>query len=153
MTIALGSDHAGFRMKEFLQALLEKRGVTCKDMGCYSIATVDYPDFAEAVACTVATGQVDRGIIICGTGIGSCIAANKVPGVRAALCHETLTAVASRAHNDANVLCLGERVLGDELAWRIVEAWLDTEFSGEERHKRRIAKIAQIEKTFSRTGT
>ncbi len=149
MTIALGADHAGFQLKESLKALLQARGLDFRDFGCHSPIDTDYPDIAEQVSLAVARGEAQRGILVCGTGIGSCIAANKIPGVRAALCHESFTAVASRSHNDANVLCLGARVLGEQLAGNIVQAWLDTEFSGEERHRRRLAKIAQLERQRS----
>jgi len=154
MKIALGADHAGFHLKESLKGLLEERGLSYHDFGCDSPAETDYPDFAKQVGLAVARGAAQRGIIICGTGIGSCIAANKIPGVRAALCHETFTAIASRSHNDANVLCLGGRVLGERLARHIVEAWLDTDFSGEERHRRRLGKIREMEREMcqSREG-
>ena len=145
MKVALGADHAGYKYKESLKDLLAKKGLEFVDFGCTASSEADYPDIAKAVALAVARGEAQRGIIICGTGIGSCIVANKVPGVRAALCHETFTAIATRAHNDSNVLCLGARVLGEGLVHHIVAAWLDTPFSGEERHARRIARIAQIE--------
>jgi len=150
MKVALGADHAGFQLKESLKELLDKKGLSYQDLGCDSSAESDYPDFARAVALAVAHGEADRGIIICGTGIGSCIAANKIPGVRAALCHETFAAAASRQHNDANVLCLGARILGERLAHHIVNTWLDTPFSGGERHLRRLEKIAQIEREACR---
>jgi len=145
MKVALGADHAGFQLKETLKKMLEEMGIASKDFGCASTAQVDYPDFAEAVARAVAGGEAERGIMVCGTGIGASIAANKIPGVRAALCHDAFTAVASRCHNDANVLCLGARVLEESLACEIARTWLKTDFSGEERHRRRISKIAQIE--------
>ncbi|NIM04792.1 MAG: ribose 5-phosphate isomerase B [Armatimonadetes bacterium] len=145
MKVALGADHAGFHFKESLKRFLEKKGLSYQDLGCDSAAETDYTDFAKAVAFAVAKGEADRGIVICGTGIGSCMAANKVPGVRAALCHETFSAIASRQHNDANVLCLGARVIGEPLAQHVVNVWLDTAFSGDERHRRRIKKISEME--------
>jgi ribose 5-phosphate isomerase B len=146
MKVALGADHAGFQLKESLKKLLEEKGFSYQDLGCNSAAETDYPDYAKAVALAVANAKAERGIIICGTGIGSCIAANKIAGIRAALCHDTFTAIASREHNDANILCLGARVLGERLVHHIVNAWLETEFSGDERHQRRIARISEIEK-------
>lgn len=146
--IAIGSDHAGFNLKERLKERLREAGFDCLDLGTYSREFCDYPDFAVAVAKTVASGECDLGIVICGTGIGSSIAANKVSGIRCALCWNEYTAKMSRAHNDANVLALGERVIGEELAWSIVWAWLSTPFGGEEHHRRRLDKIEALEKSF-----
>lgn len=148
MRIALGSDHAGWEMKEGLKPYLEKISHEIKDLGTNGPESVDYPDYALAVALAVARGEAERGIIICGTGIGSSIVANKVPGVRAALCHNDYTAQMSRAHNDANVLCLGERVIGKDSAREIVKIWLATPFFGT-RHARRVEKIKKIEEVFS----
>jgi ribose 5-phosphate isomerase B len=145
MPMALGSDHAGFDLKREIITALEKSGVECRDYGAYNTEASDYPDAALAVAKAVASGEAERGILICGTGAGMSIAANKVAGVRAALCHDCFTARATREHNDANILCLGSRVIGQGLALDIVDVWLNTLFSQEERHCRRIEKIRQIE--------
>ena len=143
--IALGSDHGGFELKQEIMAHLEKRGLEYRDFGTYSEASCDYPDYGRAVALAVAGGECERGILICGTGIGISITANKVKGIRAALCGDVFSAAMSREHNNANVICLGERVLGPGLAVRILDAWLDTEFAGG-RHERRVNKIMDIEK-------
>ncbi len=150
MKVAIGSDHAGFPLKqEVLQALqaTERIGMAMEveDLGCYDTKSVDYPDQALAVAQGVASGQYDRGILICGTGIGMSITANKVPGIRAALCHDTFSARATREHNDSNVLCMGARVIGVGPAIDIVKIWLGTDFSHDPRHLRRIDKISQSE--------
>ena len=139
--IAIGSDHGGFALKKALMAHLDKRGLAYKDFGTYSEASCDYPVYGKAVANAVASGECDRGILICSTGIGISITANKVPGIRAALCGDCFSAEATRLHNDANVLCLGARVVGDGLALKIVDTFLDTPFSNEERHSRRISQI------------
>lgn len=139
--IAIGSDHGGFELKKEIMAHLDKRGLEYKDFGTYSDASCDYPVYGKAVAHAVADGECDRGIIICGTGIGVSITANKVPGIRAALCGDCFSAEATRQHNDANVLALGARVVGLGLALKIVDTFLDTPFSNEERHIRRIAMI------------
>jgi ribose 5-phosphate isomerase B len=146
MRIAIGADHAGFALKTELVAWLARRGLHCRDVGaaCYQ-PDDDYPDYAVAVARAVAAGEADLGIMVCGTGTGSCIAANKVPGVRAAVCSDTFSARCSREHNDANVLCLGERVVGVGVAQEVVAAWLGETFSGEERHRRRLAKVRALE--------
>jgi ribose 5-phosphate isomerase B len=144
MKIAIGSDHRGFDAKKRIMALLEKLGHLVTDVGPFGNESVDYPDFALQVANAVGTGQVDRGILICGTGIGMCIAANKVPKVRAAPCHDSITAEMSRRHNDANVLCLSADLLGDELIDRMIRIWLSTEFEGG-RHARRVDKITRYE--------
>jgi ribose 5-phosphate isomerase B len=145
MRIALGSDHAGYELKKEIMAVLEKSGMTCRDYGAYSTESSDYPDAAVAVARAVAGGEADRGILICGTGVGMSIAANKVAGIRAALCHDCFTAKATREHNDANILCMGARVIGPGLALDLVGIWLSTDFSQGARHCRRIEKIRQIE--------
>ncbi len=145
MRIAIGSDHGGYQLKEEIKkALLEKK-YQVEDFGTHSTDSCDYPDIALPVARAVAAGEYDKGILICGTGIGISIAANKVPGIRAALCHDTFSARASREHNDANILALGERVIGRGLALEIVDVWLASEFSGG-RHQKRVDKIAAIEK-------
>ena len=140
MNIAVGSDHGGFALKEYLKPYIGEMGHHLEDVGCYSEASVDYPEQARAVTELVKKGKVDRGILICGTGIGMAIAANRVPGIRAALCHELYTAGMSRRHNDANILCMGGRVIGPGLALEMVNVWLTTAFEGG-RHKRRLSLI------------
>ena len=139
--IAIGSDHGGFALKQEIIKHLEARGLEYKDYGTYSDASCDYPIYGKAVAHAVADGECEKGILICGTGIGISITANKVPGIRAAVCTDCFTAEATRQHNDANILALGGRVVGAGLALRIVDTFLDTPFSGEERHIRRISMI------------
>ena len=143
--IAIGADHGGFVMKENLKVFLQEEGYQADDCGTFSTDSVDYPDFAYAVAIKVSEGKVWRGIIIDGAGIGSCMAANKVPGVRAAMCYDHATAVNSREHNASNVLTLGAGLIGLQLARQIVQTWLDTDFAGG-RHSRRVGKIMDIEK-------
>lgn len=145
MRIAIGSDHAGFGLKETIKALLDDLGVPFDDLGAASAESADYPDFAEAVARAVAAGRADRGILICGTGIGMSIAANKIRGVRAALAWNEATARLGRAHNDANILALGGRTTPVGAVGSIVRAFLATEFEGG-RHGARVAKIAAIER-------
>ncbi len=140
MNIAIGCDHGGFALKKEICQLLEQAGHTVNDVGCFSEQSVDYPDFADKVCQAVVDGQSERGILICGTGIGMSIAANRHPQIRAALCHEAVTARLSREHNDANVLCLGARVLGVSIVLDIVRVWLETEFAGG-RHLRRISMM------------
>lgn len=145
--IALGTDHGGFQLKETLKAHLASLGYSVIDCGTNSTDAVDYPDFAYAVARLVSEGKAWRGIMIDGAGIGSAMAANKVPGVRAALCYDHATAVNSREHNDANLLTLGAGLIGPNLAKQIVEVWLRTEF-GSGRHAKRVDKIVEIERRF-----
>jgi ribose 5-phosphate isomerase B len=145
MHIAIASDHGGFHLKGEIVKLVEELGYSGDDLGPQSADAVDYPDFAEKVAQAVAEGAYDRGILICGTGQGMAMSANKLRGVRAAVCCDTYTARMSREHNDANVLCLGERVVGPGLAADIVRTWLESQFSGDERHRRRIAKVHALE--------
>ncbi len=139
--IAIGSDHGGFELKKKMMEHLSERGLEYKDFGTYSSASCDYPVYAKAVANAVASGECERGIIICGTGIGVSITANKVRGIRAALCGDCFSAEATRQHNDANVLCMGARVVGEGLALKIADTFLDTPFSNDERHIRRISMI------------
>ncbi|MBQ6371692.1 MAG: ribose 5-phosphate isomerase B [Oscillospiraceae bacterium] len=139
--IAVGSDHGGFELKKAICRHLADRGLEYKDFGTYTNESCDYPEFGKAVAKAVASGECKSGIIICGTGIGISIAANKVPGIRAALCGDCFSAEATRLHNDANILALGARVTGEGLALKIVDTFLDTPFSNDERHIRRINKI------------
>lgn len=141
---AIGSDHGGYELKQAVMAHLKERGVEFRDYGTFSTDSCDYPDYGEAVARAVASGECERGIVVCGTGIGISIAANKVHGIRCALCGDCYSAEKSREHNDANMLALGGRVLGEGLALKIVDAFLDTEFAGG-RHARRLAKIVAIE--------
>lgn len=141
--IGIGSDHGGFVLKETIKKHLENRGLAYRDYGTYSNASCDYPVYGRAVAEAVAAGDCDKGILICGTGIGISIAANKVPGIRAALCSDCFSAQATREHNNANILALGARVLGEGLALKIVDTFLDTPFSNDERHIRRISMIEE----------
>lgn len=145
--IALGADHAGWKLKEALKAWLIESAHQIVDFGTHSPEPVDYPDYASQVAEAVASGKVDRGVLICGTGIGMAMVANKVPGVRAALCADLFSARMSREHNDANVLTLAGRLMDRELALEILETWLRTPFSGE-RHARRLGKLAEIERRY-----
>src|SRR3989337_823370 len=148
--VAIGADHGGFTLKGELLSYLKEQGYDVLDCGTYSTDSVDYPDFAEAVARKVSSGEVWRGIVIDGAGIGSCMAANKVSGIRAAMCYDHATAVNSREHNDANLLTLGAGLIGVALAKQIVSAWLHTEFSGG-RHANRVNKIKALERqTYAR---
>jgi ribose 5-phosphate isomerase B len=147
--VAIGADHGGFPLKEVLKGHLRDLGYRVVDCGTSGTEAVDYPDFALAVAELVAQGRAWRGILVDGAGIGSCMAANKVPGARAALCYDQATAVNSREHNDANVLTLGAGLIGESLARQIVKTWVETPFAGG-RHARRVAKIVDIEGRFAR---
>ena len=144
MKIAIGSDHRGFEVKRRLVGVLKQLGHEVIDVGTKDGESVDYPDYAYQVATRVSKGEVERGILICGTSIGMCIAANKIKGVRAAPCHDSITAEMSRRHNDSNVLCMSADLLGEGLIDRMVRIWLETEFEGG-RHARRVDKIAKIE--------
>lgn len=139
--IAIASDHGGYDLKERVKQYLEKKGLEYKDFGCYNKESCDYPDFVKPAAKAVAEGTCDRGIVICTTGIGISMCANRIPGVRCALCGDPVSAELTRLHNDANMLSLGAGVTGELLALDIVERFLETPFSGEERHRRRIEKI------------
>jgi ribose 5-phosphate isomerase B len=143
--VALGADHAGFPLKEDLKTWLIGRGYDVVDLGTQSAESVDYPDFAVGVGSAVTAGKADRGILVCGTGIGMAMAANKLPGVRAAACSDAFTARMSREHNDANVLALGARITSREAAIEILELWLDTDFAGG-RHARRVDKIVALDR-------
>ena len=151
MRIAISADHAGLEMKRHLAAILRTQGHEVLDLGTHSTAAVDYPDCAEWVATALNDRSAERGIIVCGSGAGVSIAANKFPGIRAGVCHDTYTAHQSVEHDDMNVLCLGARVIGAALAQEIATAFLGAMFSGEERHQRRLNKILAIEERFSRT--
>lgn len=144
LKIAVGSDHGGFNLKKIIIEHLKEKGIDYEDLGCFTPDSVDYPDIAFPLAKRVAKGEFDRGIIICGTGIGVSIVANKVPGIRAAVCSDCFSAKASREHNDANILTLGERVIGPGLAKEILDVWLEAEFQGG-RHETRVNKIKIIE--------
>lgn len=150
-TVAIGADHGGFELKQQLVAYLGKLGYTDHDCGTYSSESVDYPDYAYAVAKLVADGRAAWGIIVDGVGIGSCMAANKVPGIRAAMCYDISTARNSREHNNANILTLGGKMIGINLAQQIVETWLTTPFAGG-RHESRVDKIMEIEQRFLKAG-
>ena len=140
--IAIGSDHAGYGLKQIIIQHLDDLGIAFNDYGTYSSMSCDYPDFAEAVSQVIIKGQADKGILICGTGIGMSMAANRHREIRAALCDNCYSAKATREHNDANVLCMGARVLGEGLAMQIVDTFLETEFSNGANHVRRIAKLS-----------
>lgn len=149
MKIAMGADHAGYRLKEELKPFLEAAGHQVLDCGCDSSDSVDYPDYALTVCEKVVAGNADKGILICGTGIGMTIAANKVPGIRCALVHDLFSAKATREHNDSNVLAMGERIIGPGVAQEIVKIWLETEFSNGERHKNRVGKVKALEDKYA----
>ncbi|MDD7403760.1 MAG: ribose 5-phosphate isomerase B [Butyribacter sp.] len=139
--VALGSDHGGYALKQEVIKYLQENNIEYKDFGCYSEESCDYPVYAKKVANAIVSGECEKGILICGTGIGISIAANKVKGIRAALCHDTFSAQATREHNDANILAMGARVVGTGLALKIVDTFLNTAFSNDERHIRRIEQI------------
>ena len=149
MKITIGSDHAGFALKKVLIDHLQKNGHQLFDVGTDSAAPVDYPDYAEAVARGVIQGRSERGILICGSGVGASVAANKMPGIRAGLCHDSYSAHQGVEHDDVNVLVLGSRVVGDELAKDLCTIFLNARFTGEERHRRRLAKVQSIEQRYS----
>ncbi len=150
MKLALGADHGGFPLKKVLLPYLEKGGHTVIDCGTNSKEAVDYPDFAHKVAIAVVTGEAERGIMICGSGVGACVAANKVTGIRAGLSHDTFSAHQGVEDDDVNMLCLGARVIGEQLAFEIVDIWLKARFSGAERHVRRRSKILDLEELYGK---
>lgn len=152
MRIAIGSDHAGFELKEKVKGFLQEWGHRVTDLGTHSLDPVDYPDYAEAVGITVRDGKADRGIVICGSGVGASVAANKIPGIRAALIFDTYSAHQGVEHDDLNILVLGGRVVGTEMARELVRAFMGATFSGEERHRRRLAKVKAIEAQYCRGG-
>ena len=141
--IALGCDHGGFELKQEIMRFLEEKKISYRDCGTYTKDSCDYPEYARKVAEQIRSGECEKGILICGTGIGISIAANKVKGIRAALCHDCFSAEATRLHNDANILCMGGRVVGPGLALKIVDVFLNSPFSGDERHIRRIGLIEE----------
>lgn len=147
MKIAVGCDHGGINLKPFVEKVLKEREIEIVDMGCFDTSSVDYPDYALKVAEAVSQGIADKGIIMCGTGIGISIAANKVKGIRAAVCHDLFTAKMCAEHNDANILSMGGRIISGEMAADMVEVWLDTPFAGG-RHTGRVDKITQIENKY-----
>jgi len=149
MQVALGSDHAGFELKKVLSDHLQHNGHLVLDVGTYSTDPVDYPDYAEAVALSVLHGEAERGILICGSGVGAAVAANKVAGIRAGLCHDCYSAHQGVEHDDTNVLVLGARVIGAELAKDISLTFLNARFTAEERHQRRLKKVLDIEKRYA----
>ena len=151
MIIALGCDHAGYPLKKLVHAWLEKKGHTVTNLGVDTDSVpADYPDYARAVSEAVATGKAERGVIVCGSGVGATIAANKVPGVRGCMCHDTFSARQGVEDDDMNVLCLGGRIIGQELAYEVLNAFLNAKFSGLDRHKRRKDKVTAIERAYSK---
>ena len=147
MKVSIGSDHRGYRIKQKIVDFLEQQGHACSDMGTHTDESVDYPDIAQSVSLNVCRGDSDRGILICGTGIGMAITANKYAGVRAASCHDEITAEMSRRHNNANVLCLSSDLFGERNVEPLLQIWLNTEFEGG-RHERRLNKITEIENSL-----
>lgn len=152
MRVACAADHAGVRLKEFLVAQLRGDGHEIEDLGAHDLSPVDYPDYAELAAAAVLARRAERAIVICGSGVGVSAAANKVPGIRAGLCHDTYSAHQGVEHDGMNVLCLGARVVGDQLAMDIVRAFLGARFSGGLRHQRRLDKLAALEGKYRRTA-
>jgi RpiB/LacA/LacB family sugar-phosphate isomerase len=152
MRVAIGSDHAGFALKQELAAYLRELGHSVLDLGTESSAPVDYPDFAEAVGRALLEKQAERGVLVCGSGVGASVAANKLPGIRAAVCHDTYSAHQGVEHDDMNVLVLGARVVGSALAQELVRAFLSARFDGAERHRRRLAKIQALEERYRCTA-
>src|SRR6266568_1692757 len=149
MRVAIGSDHAGFALKKDIAEKLRALGHDVTDVGAHSyVATDDYPDFAEVVGKAVLDGRAERGVLICGSGVGASVAANKLPGIRAGLCHDGYSAHQGVEHDDMNLLVLGARVIGTEMAHELVCAFIGAEFSGEERHKRRLAKVKALEDRY-----
>ncbi|WP_040952300.1 ribose 5-phosphate isomerase B [Gorillibacterium massiliense] len=149
MKVAIGADHAGYALKGGIVDFIKSLGHEVEDFGTHSANSVDYPDFASLVCRHVLSGEADKGVLICGTGIGMSIAANKIPGIRCALVHDLFSAKATREHNDSNILAMGERVIGPGMAQEIVRVWLETEFSQGERHKARVSKVMALEESAS----
>ena len=145
MRVAIAADHAGFELKEKIVGYLEAKGFEVMDLGTHNQEPVDYPDFARAIGKVLQEEKAERGILVCGSGVGACVAANKIANVRAGLCHDTYSAHQGVEHDDINVLCLGARVIGEELAKELVSAFLAARFTGEERHRRRLDKIKALE--------
>jgi len=151
MRVAIGADHAGFALKQLIGGDLRDLGHEVIDLGTDSMDPVDYPDYAEAVGKVILEGKADRGILVCGSGVGASVAANKLPGIRAALCHDTYSARQGVEHDDMNILVLGGRVIGSELARELVHAYLAALFTKEERHRRRLEKIKALEKRYGKS--
>jgi RpiB/LacA/LacB family sugar-phosphate isomerase len=151
MRIVVGADHAGFELKQILAAYLRDRGHEVIDKGTDSTAAVDYPDFAEAVGKALIDGEAERAVLICGSGVGASVSANKIPGIRAAVCHDCYSARQGVEHDDMNVLVLGARIIGVELARELVNDFLAAKFSAEERHRRRVGKITALERRYGQT--
>lgn len=152
MRIAVGCDHAGFPLKAAAVAELKRLGHQVIDLGTHSVDPVDYPDFAQAVGEAIMRGEAERGLLLCGSGVGASVAANKIPGVRAATCHDTYSARQGVEDDDMNVLCLGARIIGPELALTVIRVWEGATFSNVERHKRRLDKVKAIEKRYQQTS-
>jgi len=152
MRIALAADHAGFELKALMMERLTQDGHQVLDLGTDSTEPVDFPDYAQAVAEAIVSGKAERGILVCGSGVGACMAANKLRGIRAGLCHDTYSAHQGVEHDDMNVLCLGAQIIGPELALELVRTFLAARFSGEERHRRRLAKIEALEREAEQIG-
>jgi RpiB/LacA/LacB family sugar-phosphate isomerase len=152
MRIAVGADHAGFDLKQIIAAYLRHRGHQVIDAGTNSDEPVDYPDYAEAVSKVLLDGRAERGVLICGSGVGASVSANKIPGIRAGLCHNTYSARQGVEHDDMNVLVLGARVIGIEMARELVDNFLGAKFHGEERHRRRVEKINALEKRYGKAN-
>ena len=152
MRIAIGADHAGFELKQILAEYLRHRGHEVIDKGTDSDDPVDYPDFAEAVSKVVLAGQAERGVLVCGSGVGASVSANKIPGIRAGLCHDTYSARQGVEHDDMNILVLGARIIGVEVARELVDRLLAAKFNGEERHRRRVDKIHALERRYAKTA-
>jgi ribose 5-phosphate isomerase B len=152
MTVALGADHAGYELKQRVAAYLRALGHEVLDLGAHSAEPSDYPDFAEAVGRAILEGRAERGVLLCGSGVGATVAANKLPGIRAGLCHDTYSARQGVEHDDMNVLVLGARVIGPALMEELVRTFLGARFSGEERHRRRLEKVRALETRFGGTG-
>lgn len=150
LKVAIGADHAGFVLKNKIRDMMKELGYEVLDLGTNSTDPVDYPDFALAVGQAIVNKQADQGVLICGSGVGASVAANKIPGIRAGLCHDSFSAHQGREDDDMNVICMGARVVGDSLALELVRTWLNAKFSGAERHVRRLGKVAEIEAKFRR---
>ncbi len=148
MRVAIGSDHAGYQLKSELARELDSAGHAVTDLGTHGREAVDYPDYAQAVAEAVAHGEADRGVLVCGSGVGVGVAANKIPGIRAGVCHDTYSAHQAVEHDDINVLCLGERVIGSALAREVLHSFMQARFAGEARHVQRLEKLAAIERKY-----
>jgi len=152
MRIAIGADHAGFDLKQILAAYLRQQGHEVLDKGTDNVEPVDYPDFSEAVGKALLDGEAERGVIICGSGVGASVSANKLPGIRAGLCHDTYSARQGVEHDDMNILVLGARVIGVEVAYDLVDNFLAAKFNGAERHRRRVGKIRALEQRYGKTA-